>query len=65
MAMCRGKHQYAKRSLALKKMRAWGVPPKAGVRPNVYRCRECGWYHIGHDFLNLGGLPTEAPRAAS
>jgi|6_EtaG_2_1085325.scaffolds.fasta_scaffold25638_2 hypothetical protein len=56
MASCRGKRQYKRRSYAIKIMRAAPIRSVSGVPANVYRCIECGYYHIGHDFRGIANL---------
>jgi hypothetical protein len=54
MAGCQGKRQFRRRSEAIKLMRSRAIPKKSGVKAEVYRCKLCGWYHIGHDFYRAG-----------
>jgi hypothetical protein len=50
MPQCIGKTRYRRRSIARKDMHSIPVLPRDGVRASVYRCKICGYYHIGHDF---------------
>jgi hypothetical protein len=50
MPPCVGKIRYGRRSAAKKYMHSIPILPRDGVRASVYRCKACGYYHIGHDF---------------
>jgi len=50
MAKCENKKRYGTEKNANRgRMNLWGADPKADLSDlHVYRCPECGFWHVGH-----------------
>lgn len=58
---CENKKRYGNEKNAKRgRMNLWGADPKANLEDlHVYKCPECGFYHVGHkskylDYLEKG-----------